>query len=86
MRSAPITLEQPVGDDQGRPPDHQAIERGLDRRLVLGVDRRQRFVEQQDRRVAQQRARDREALALAAGEPHAAFADRGIPALRAARR
>ena len=41
-----------------------------------GVERAGRFVEDQDRRVLEQRARDREPLALAAGEQPAALADR----------
>ena len=41
----------------------------------LGIERRGRFVEQQQRRIAQDRARDRDALALAAGQRHAALAE-----------
>ena len=54
---------------------HQPIERLLDHGLVLRIDRGERFVEDQDRRVAQNRARDREALALPAGQARAALAD-----------
>jgi hypothetical protein len=49
-----------------------------------GVDGRQCIVEQQDGSVSQQRARDREALALAAGEGNAALADRSVVTLREA--
>ena len=63
-------------------PDHQPLERVLHQPLRFGVERRGRLVEQQQRRVAQQRARDREALALAAREARAAFAHEGVEPLR----
>jgi len=66
MRSAPITLDQPMREDQRRAAGRQAVDRLLDHRLVLGVDRGERLVEDQDRRVAQQGAGDRQTLALAA--------------------
>ena len=68
--------------DQRGAARHQPVERLLDHRLVLGIDRGQRLVEDQDRRVAQQRAGDRQALALAAGQPGAALADHGLVAVR----
>ena len=43
---------------------------------------RGRLVEHEDRRVAQDRARDGDALLLAAGEAVAALADDGVVALR----
>ena len=61
---------------------HQPVQRLLDHRLVLGVDRGQRLVQHQDRRVAQQGAGDGDALALAAGQLHALLADHGPIALR----
>ena len=51
-------------------------------RLGLGVECARRLVEQQHPRVAHERARDRQPLALATREPGAAFADHGVPALR----
>ena len=68
MRSAPITLDRRCARISVVRPGHQPVERLLDHRLVLGVDRGQRLVEDQDRRIAQQGAGDREALALAAGQ------------------
>jgi hypothetical protein len=50
----------------------------------LGVERRGRLVENQDRRVLEQRAGNRQALALAAREQHAVLADLGVEALRQA--
>ena len=69
-------------DDDGRAPLHQRRQRLLDQPLGLGVERTGRLVEQQDRRVLQDGARNRDALALAAGELVAALADRGIVATR----
>ena len=66
---------EPVGDDQHRAAGHQPFERELDHALALGVERARRFVEQQDRTVGEDRARDREALPLSAREAHAALAE-----------
>ena len=75
-----------MGEDESRAALHQPVERGLDDRLVLRVHRGERFVEDQDRRVAQQRAGDGDALALPAGELDAPFSDdRGVALAAAAR-
>ena len=66
-------------------PLHQAVERVLHGALALRVERRGRLVEEQDRRVLEDRAGDGDALALAAGQRHAALADLGVVALRQAR-
>ena len=71
---------QPVRQDEGRASGREAVDRLLDHRLVFGVDRGQCLVEDQDRRVAQQGAGDRQSLALAARQHDAALADhRPIP-------
>ena len=75
---------QPMRDHQRGAPAHQALERVLDQGLALGVERGGRLVEQQQRRVAQDRARDGDALALAAGQRDPALADRGVEAAAAA--
>ena len=75
---------QAMGDDQRGPAHHQAVERRLDERLALRVHRRQRLVQHEDGRVAQERARDRDALALAAGQPDRALAHARGVALRQA--
>ena len=72
-------------EDQRRAALHQPIERLLDDRLVLGVDRGERLVEDQDGGVAEQRAGDGDALALATGQPDAALAHHRLIALRQAR-
>ena len=66
---------EPVGDDEGGAAFHHLIERLRDARLGYRIERARRFVENQDRRVFEQRAGDGEALALAAGEEPAALAD-----------
>ena len=66
-----------VRDDDRRAAAHRRFERGLDHPLAFGVERARRLVEQQQRRVLQHRARDRDALALAAREANAALAEEG---------
>src|SRR6266498_4608750 len=65
---------EPMRDDQHGAVRHQPVDRLLDEALGLHVQGARRFVEDQNRRIAQQRARDRDALALAAGKPHTALA------------
>ena len=64
----------------------QSIDGFLDESFRLGVERGRRFVENENRRIDEQRARDGESLALAAGQPRAAFAEDGVVAVRQARR
>ena len=71
---------QAVGDDDRRAMLHQPVERVLDQPLAFGVERGGRFVEQQQRRIAQQRAGNGDALALPAGQARAAFAHEGVEA------
>src|SRR3954465_12492452 len=59
---------EPVRDDEGGAPLHDLLERELELALGRGVERARRLVEDQHRRVLEQRPGDREALALAAGE------------------
>ena len=73
---------EPVREDERRTAPHETVECCLDQRLALGIHRRERLVEHQDGRVAQERARDRDALPLPAREPDAALADHRVVALR----
>ena len=66
---------EPVRDRDHGLACHQRVEARLDRGLDLAVERGGGLVEHQDRRVLQDHARDRDALALAAGQLHAALAD-----------
>ena len=71
-----------VRDDQGRAVHHEPFDRLLDEAFRLGIERRGRFVEDEDGRVLQEGARDRESLALASRERHAELSDRRVVALR----
>ena len=66
-------------------PRHDLAQRALDLLLGRGVDRRGRVVEDEDPRVGEQRARDRDPLALAAAERQPALADDACRSRRAAR-
>ena len=55
-----------VCDHQRGAMSHQLFERGLHQRLAFGVECGGGFIEQQQRRIAQDRASDRDALTLAA--------------------
>ena len=57
---------QPMRDHERGAAGHQPRQRALHQRLAFGIERRGRFIEQEKRRIAQDRARDRDALALAA--------------------
>ena len=77
---------QPVGDDQRRPAAHHLAQREPDPRLGRRVDRGGRVVEDEDARIDEERAGDREPLALAAGERDPALADHRLVAVREAAR
>ena len=62
-------------------PSARPVERLLDGALGLHVERAGGLVEDEHGRVAQDRARDRDALLLAAGEAVAALADDGVVAV-----
>src|SRR6185312_2070638 len=63
-----------VGDDDGAAAVQEPVERALDHDLGRPVDVRGRLVQDQDARVGEQRAGDRDQLALARGEAGAALA------------
>ncbi len=81
MRVAAPDGAEPVRDDEGSAADEQFGERFLDECFALAVERARRFVEDEDGRVLEQRARDGDALALAAAELHSAFTDERAVAL-----
>ena len=78
----PADLRQAVGDDEGGASPRGGGDGALD--LVFGgaVDGAGRIVQDQDARIGQEGARQRQALALPAGERDAALADDGVVALR----
>ncbi len=57
----------------------QAGQRRLDERLVLDVEAGGRLIEQDDRRILQEGARNGYSLTLTAREGAAVFADVGVP-------
>ena len=67
---------QPMGDDDRRAALAQGAQSLLDRLLGLRIERRGCFVEQNDRRVLEEGAGDRDALSLAAGKLQAVLAAR----------
>lgn len=69
---------QAMGDDERRAAVHQTVKRLLHQRLAFGVERGGCLVKQQHGRVLQDGAGNGDALALAAGERDAAFADFGL--------
>ena len=68
---------QPVRHHDRGAVDHQRIQRRSHQLLADRVEMRRRLVQHQDRRILEERARDGDALALPAGELHAALADAG---------
>ena len=73
---------EPVGDGDHRSSGGEGFERLLDLLFRFGIERRGRFVEQEDRRIFQEGARDGQALLLATGEQTALVADDGLVTLR----
>src|SRR3954447_23676956 len=71
-----------VGDDDRRPVLRGRLRPERDLRLGRRVGRRRRGVEDQDARLEEEGARDRDPLALPAGERDAALADHGVVAIR----
>ncbi len=75
---------QAMGDDDGGAVLAEMLDRLLHLLFGLRIQSRGGLVEQDDRRVLDQRARHRDALPLAAGELGAVLADRGVVAEREA--
>lgn len=64
-----------------RPASHQVVERLLDRRFRLEIDAAGRVIENQQSRIEEQRARDRNALFLPTRQCCAAFTYRRVVAV-----
>ena len=73
-----------VGDHESSAPLHHLVECGVDLGLGDRIERAGRLVEDQDRRILQQRACDRQPLTFAAGQHPSALAGRGIEFVLAA--
>ena len=72
---------KPVGNDEDGAPGDDAPHIGLDHLFAFVIQRAGRLVKDQDARIGDQGAGDRDALALAAGERGAALADLGVVAI-----
>ena len=70
-----------VGDDQRCLAGHQAFEGVLDEAFAFAIERTGGFIEQQDGGIAQDGAGDGEALALAARQARAGFAEEAVDAI-----
>ena len=71
-----------MGENQGGPALHEPIEGFLNHGLALGIHRRQRLVQDQDRRIPQERACNGNPLSLPPGQAHAALTDDRVVPLR----
>ena len=81
----PIGLQhrgQPMRDDDGGASLHEPLERLLHEQLRLRIERARGLIQQEDRRILEDRARQRDALALTARQPRAALAEERVVALR----
>ena len=72
---------EPLGRDEHGSPGDRRAEVLDEQALRLGVDGGHRIVEHEDARAGEERPRERDALALAAGEVDAAFADQRVVAV-----
>ena len=77
---------EPVGDHDGRALEHEVVEGRLHRRLVRRVEGRRRLVEEQQGRLLEHRARDGDALLLAAGDAYPLLTGLGRVPVGAGRR
>jgi hypothetical protein len=71
---------QPVGDDQRGAAFDQLAHGVVHETLGFAVERRGRLIQQDDRRVTDERASNGDALALPAGELRAVLAHHGVVA------
>jgi len=66
---------EPVRNHKHSTPTHKILQRRLHQRLGLAVERRRRLIENQNRRIFQDRPCNRDALPLPARKPHPALPD-----------
>ena len=78
----PAQRAQPMGDDERRSSAHGRFHRGQDFMLRARIDRGQGVVENQDRRLQQDRPGDGQPLPLSARKIAAMFADDRVVAVR----
>src|SRR6476620_1242596 len=73
---------EPMRDHQRGAPACKLLERLRDVALAFCIERARRFIEQQDRPVGEQRARNCNTLTLPPRELHPAFSEIGLETLR----
>src|ERR1700704_6605797 len=78
----PLYGGEPMGDHERCTALHESFERLLDVALRFAVEGGGRLVQDQHRRVLEERTRDGEPLPLAAREAHAVLPDHGVESLR----
>src|SRR5215472_8450185 len=81
-----LERRRPVRDDQQAAPGAEGVDGAQDPALRLRVQVGGRLVQDQDRRLAQEHAGNRQALALAAAELQAVLAHQGVQPVRQASR
>ena len=69
---------EPVRHDQHGPAKRDALDVGIDQRLAFRIERAGGLIQDQDARIMDQRPRDRQTLALAAGQIGRTFLDPGL--------
>src|SRR5262245_7340405 len=74
----PPHRREAVRDNNRRASDHQIPKSVLYEGFALGVERAGSFIEDQHRRVLEDRAGDRDSLALSSGKFHASLADQSL--------
>ena len=72
---------QPMRDGKGRPAHHELVESRLHDLLALRIERRRRLIEDQNARILQDGACDRDALTLSTRKIQSTFADLRLIAL-----
>jgi hypothetical protein len=82
IRSQLRIVDRTVRDDKGGAAGRQALDPVHHLRLGLDIKSRGRLVENEDRRIAQECAGDRQTLLLALRQGGAAFPDHRVVALR----
>ena len=73
---------EPVGDDQAGAALPQAFQRFLHQPFAFRIEGAGGFVQEKQRRVAENRTRDRDALALTTREPDPLLAEEGVETVR----
>ena len=76
----PLHRAQPVGDDKRRAPFHQPIQRLLNEMFRVRIHTGRGVIQDEDARIGDQRAGNRQALFLPARKRDATFADIGVVA------